>query len=91
MADVILTFRVMPESPDIDLVNLESEVKKALEEEDCKVLAVEVKEVAFGLKSLNVSFARDETKGDTEPVENRVKDLEGVSSVEVTDIRRAVG
>ena len=33
----------------------------------------------------------DEKKGSTDALEEKVKELEGVSSLEVTDVRRAVG
>ena len=47
--------------------------------------------VAFGLKSLNITFSMDESKGDTEPLEENITNLEQVQSVQVTDVRRAIG
>ena len=90
MADVIITIKVMPESPEIDLTSLEGTIKQNLEEEECKVMQINTENVAFGLKALMVTFARDESKGDTEPVEQKISDIEGVNSVQVTDIKRAV-
>ncbi len=92
MADVILTFKIMPESPDVDLVALEALIKE-------KILAfagegeirVEVVPIAFGLNALNVVFVADEAQGGTESLEAEITELNGVNSVEVTDVRRAIG
>ena len=45
----------------------------------------------FGLKSLNLIFVMDEKKGSTDKLEDDISDIEGVQSVEVTDVRRAIG
>jgi translation elongation factor EF-1beta len=33
----------------------------------------------------------DEKKGDTEPVEKKISEIEGVQSVECIDVRRIIG
>ena len=47
--------------------------------------------VAFGLKALNVTFVMDEKKGSTDALEADLGVIEGVESVEVTDVRRTIG
>ena len=54
-------------------------------------MKIEEQPIAFGLKALNIIFVMDEAKGSTEPLEDSVSDIEGVQSVEITDVRRAVG
>ena len=92
MANVIITIKIMPESPEIDLGKVELEAKKKIEafagETETKS---EQKPIAFGLKSLEIIFVMDEAKGSTESLEDNIKELEGVQSVEVVDVRRAVG
>jgi len=92
MAKAVVTIKVMPESPEIDLEELEKKVKDAIisfaGEGEMKV---SVEPVAFGLKSMNIIFVMEESKGSTEPLEKAVEAIEGVSSMEVTDVRRAVG
>ncbi len=95
MATVVVSLKLMPESPDVDLGKLQSAVSKSVREfaglgEDDEVRCT-VEPVAFGLNSLIVLFAMDEKKGSTEPLEKSLSVLKGVSSVEVTDVRRAVG
>ena len=92
MADVVITLNIMPESPDINL----DEVKgKALEiitnfsgNDNTKV---EIEPVAFGLKALKIMFVSDEDKGSTEDIEADIEKIDGVNSVEVTDVRRTLG
>ena len=47
--------------------------------------------VAFGISSLNLIFIMDESIGSTETLEKDISGIEGVNSVEVVDVRRAVG
>jgi translation elongation factor aEF-1 beta len=50
-----------------------------------------VQPVAFGLKSVNITFLMDEKKGGTDDLEAQITSVEGVNSVECTDVRRIVG
>ena len=92
MANVIITLKIMPESIDIDLHKVEADAKKKIIDfagpGDTKV---EQEPIAFGLKALQIIFVMDEDKGSTEKLEDEVKEINGVKSVEVTDVRRAVG
>ncbi|MBI4919085.1 elongation factor 1-beta [archaeon] len=95
MATVVVSLKLMPESPDINLSELQAAVSKAVRtfgglDKDDEVRCT-LEPIAFGLNSLIVLFAMDEKKGSTEPLEKALSALEGVSSVEVTDVRRAVG
>ena len=47
--------------------------------------------IAFGLKALKITFAMDENKGSTDTLEEDINGIEGVNSVEVVDVRRAIG
>jgi elongation factor 1-beta len=91
MADVIITLRIMPESIEIDLEKIKDAAIEKINEFGGDVGKTEEVPVAFGLKSLNLIFVMDEKKGSTEKLEDEVSDIEGVQSVEVTDVRRAVG
>jgi len=91
MAQVIVTVKIMPESPDSDLKAIEETSKKQIAEFGGEVGKVEIEPIAFGLNALKLFFVMDESKGDTEPLENTLKNIEQVQSVEVTDVRRAIG
>lgn len=92
MAQVIVTLRIMPESPETDLAKIEEEASKEITafagETDIKT---ETEPVAFGLNAVKITFIMDEAKGSTDALEETVKKIEGVNSVEAVDVRRAVG
>ena len=92
MANAIVTMKLMPQSPEVNLENLLEEIKEKIKdfagEGDTKE---EIIPVAFGLKALKITFVMDESLGSPEPVEKEVEKIEGVNSVEVIDVRRAIG
>ena len=92
MAKIIITLKIMPESPDTDLDRIstkaEEKIKGFAGEGETKQ---EVEPIAFGLKALKITFVMDEDKGSTEPLEKEIASIEGVSSVDVVDVRRAIG
>lgn len=82
----------MPESPETDLNPVEEQAKKNITEFAGKTeFKTEQEPIAFGLKALKLIFVMDESKGSTEALENKIKEIQGVNSVEVVDIRRAIG
>jgi len=91
MADVIITLKIMPESPDIDLDAVKEKIEQEIKTFGGEVGKVEKEPVAFGLIALNMIFVSDESKGSTEQLEENISKIQGVSSVEVTDVRRALG
>lgn len=92
MANVIITLKIMPVSPDVDLEKVEIEAKKKIASFAGKgEMKTEQEPIAFGLKALKILFVMDESKGSTESLEDEIKDIDGVNSVECTDVRRAVG
>lgn len=91
MAQVVITLKVMPESPDTDLSALQEKATKLIHEFGGEVGKVNIQEVAFGLKALNLLFMMDEDIGSTEELEQDIAKLHGVNSVDVTDVRRSIG
>lgn len=91
MAQVVVTLKIMPESPEVDLTKLEEKIKEKIEVFGGDVGKVEQEPIAFGLKALKLIFVMDESIGSTETLEEDVKKLKGIQSVEVTDVRRAIG
>ena len=92
MAQVVITLKIMPESPEIDLSKIETEAKKKITDfSQSEEMKTEQEPVAFGLKSLKITFVSDESKGSTDALEQDISSISGVNSVEVIDVRRAVG
>ncbi len=91
MADVVITLRIMPESPETDLKAIEEKAKVFIAEYGGGVGKVNIEPIAFGLKALELIFVSNEDIGSTDKLEQNVSSIEGVNSVEVTDVRRAIG
>ena len=92
MAQVVITLRIMPQNPDIDLSKIEAEAKNEIILFcNSKEFKTQIEPIAFGLKALDILFVMDEGKGGTEELENKIIQIDGVESVEVTDVRRAIG
>lgn len=92
MANVVVTLKVMPQNPKIDLLMVEALAKKEIVDFcSAKEFKTQIEPIAFGLNALNILFVMDEGKGSTEKLENKIAQIDGVESVEVTDVRRAIG
>ena len=83
----------MPESPETDLDVVRNEAIGMIDEFTGLEADKKIEEVpiAFGLKSLNVTFVMKEETGSTEPLELKLAEIPGVNSVDVIDVRRALG
>ena len=91
MATAGIQFKIMPESIDTDLEKLKTEIQKKIESFESGVFnEAEEQEIAFGLKALIITFALSEDE-EVDKVENSLQEIEGVSSIELIDYRRAVG
>ena len=92
MAQVVVTLKVMPESPDTDLGKIEAQAKaKIIAFSHSKDIRMSQEPIAFGLKALKIIFVMDESKGSTDSLEEQIKTIESVNSVEAVDVRRAIG
>jgi len=92
MANAVITIRIMPESPEVDLEKVLGEAKKVIADFAGEgETRSSIQPVAFGIKALNIIFVMDETKGSPDPVAEKITQLEGVNSAEITDVRRAIG
>tara|TARA_Y100000310_G_scaffold340383_2_gene435927 strand:+ start:844 stop:1215 length:372 start_codon:yes stop_codon:yes gene_type:complete len=92
MAQVIVTLQIMPNSPDASLDDIYENASKLIKE-FCNESEFKREDspVAFGLKALKITFVMDEEKGSTETLEEQIKEVENVQSVEVVDVRRTIG
>ncbi len=91
MAEVVITLKIMPDSPQVNLEEIKSKAQELIKEFGGEVGKEEIVPVAFGLKSLNLFFVMDESLGGTDSLEEKINELKGVQSVEVIDVRRAIG
>lgn len=88
MGTTAIELKVMPEAVDTDLEAIKKQIHEKLSE--AKNIKIEGQEIAFGLKALILHIAWPENL-DTDEIENKISEIKGVSSCQVTDIRRAFG
>lgn len=93
MALAIITLKIMPESPEVDLEAIRTAAETKIDSfvGETGEKRSEIEPVAFGLKALKLTFVMDEAKGSTESLEEEIGTIEGVNSVDVIDVRRALG
>jgi elongation factor 1-beta len=87
MGKVAASIKVMPESPEIDLDDLQERLERALPE-GAKINGFEREEVAFGLTALLPTVIVPDESGGTEAVEEAFDELDVVQSVSVEDVGR---
>jgi len=89
MGEVIALIRLMP-----DGVLSDDEIQKILDEikvvvkEPVKLGKVEVKNIAFGLRGVDVTVSVPDSEGGLDPIVEVLSSIEKVDNVEVVDIGR---
>ncbi len=91
MAQVIVTLKIMPDTPQVNLEEVKAEAIPLIKEFGGEVGKEEIEPIAFGLKALKLFFVMDESLGSTESLEESINKISEVQSVEVVDVRRAIG
>lgn len=84
MTNVIVVMRIMPEGLEVDIKQLELEIRKL------GSIQITEKPVAFGLKAIEAAFSVPDGAGGTEEIEEKLRAMEGVSSVEVISMGREI-
>ncbi len=90
MGVALITLKVMPTSPEVSLEEIKEKAKASIEEKKGKNTRFEEEPIAFGLKAIKAFFDLDESQ-ELEPIEEELRKIENVSSVQVIDMRRAFG
>lgn len=85
MADVIVTFKVMPTGVDVNLDELEKRIKEVVQP-----TGIKREPIAFGIVAIRVTKLVPDAGGELDKVENALRALEGVSEVEVDEISRSL-
>jgi elongation factor 1-beta len=87
MANVIVTLKVLPVSPEVNMQMLDQNAESVLMKYG-KIYKKRMEPVAFGINAMVYWLIMDENKGGTDPVEAELKDVPEVSDVQVTDVTR---
>lgn len=85
MAEVVVTFKVLPKDIDVNLDKLENEIKNVIKPE-----RIEREPIAFGLVALKVIKIMPDSSGVLEETENKLKSIIDVGEVEVVELGRSL-
>ncbi len=87
MGKVAAKLKVMPDSPDVDLDDLQERLEQSLPE-GAKINGFERDDVAFGLVALLPTVIVPDDSGGTDAVEEAFAGVEDVESVSVENVGR---
>jgi len=89
MGEVIALIRIMPDGvlDDEGLYKIIEEVKKIVKP-PAKLGKIDIKDIAFGLRAINVTVLVPDTEGGVDPIAESFSKIENVESAEVIDVGR---
>jgi len=90
MGKALVKIKIMPESPDTSLGGIELMAKKIVKEIAGTEAKIEVEPIAFGLNAIILQFMIDESIP-LDGIEEKLKVIPAVSSIDIVDFRRAFG
>jgi len=90
MGKALVKIKIMPESPDTSLKMIEEEAKKIVKEIAGTEAKIEEEPIAFGLNAIILQFMIDESIP-LEGIEEKLRAIQSVSSIDIIDFRRAFG
>ncbi len=90
MAIAAIITKIMPSSPDVNLEEIKTKAREAMEKLNAKNISFEEQEIAFGLKAIMMKMAWPEEQN-TDIIETTIAKIENVSSAKIEDYRRAFG
>ncbi len=85
MAQVMVTVKIMPESPDVDMDSLSERVSNI---ESGRLNKVEREPIAFGLVALLAAYVVEDSEGTADNLENAIRELDDVQSTEIIEVTR---
>ena len=90
MTLIAVRMKIMPKSPESEMAEIQKQVGEILHGFDVRKPDFVIEPIAFGLKALIMMFGWPEDR-ELEELEHKLLKIHHVGSVEVLDIRRAIG
>jgi len=89
MGEVIALIRIMPGNvlSDEEMQEIENQVKQVVKE-PIRLGKIEIKDIAFGLRGLDVTVAVPDSEGGIDPIVETLSKIKNAESVEVVDVGR---
>jgi elongation factor 1-beta len=85
MAEVMVTVKIMPESPEVDMDSLSSRIGEI---DGARLNNIEKEPIAFGLVALLAAYVVEDSEGTADNLENAIRDMDDVQSAEVVEVTR---
>ncbi|HJJ47099.1 MAG TPA: elongation factor 1-beta [Methanocorpusculum sp.] len=82
MGDVALILKIMPESPDVDLEKMQTEIKAKI----IGVSDIKVEPIGFGLSALKVAVVTQDKEGAEDRIKASFEGIAGLESVEIDSL-----
>lgn len=83
MGKVLVTSKLFPESPNVDLEKIKKEVKEKINPEK-----IEEEPIAFGLVSLKIEKVIEDDGKSLEELEKKLRNIPNISQVEIVQVSR---
>lgn len=90
MSILAIKLKIMPKSPETNLDELKKNIEEKAVSLGAKNLSFEEEPIAFGLKALIMTLAWPEEKS-ADLLEDSLKKMKEINSVQIIDYRRAIG
>jgi elongation factor 1-beta len=87
VGEVAITYRIMPESADVNLTELSDKVAET-SRSVAKLQGMQEKPIAFGLSAILIRVIIEDKEGGPDEIETALTKIEGVQTVEVMDMTR---